>query len=269
MDLNYVVAERIAFHLPRELRYVETINARHHDSKYHTYTYVDVYVNGKRAPLDTVKTLRLVHSAFADLFNIVDLCRKQHVYLFREQYSAIMLGNHVFDMRWTAFPADRDSKVYAEYSEHADTHSGHTITHLFRLPKDDCVYCDVEHQRTIELWRRQEPPRKFAGDHMWDIINARNLGYPSVKQHVNYAAFSLLKAAHDYRSILAIPRAISQGTRINLNRDINERIESELHSVDTIQQEYSVQQTYTIRRRATAADLGIQTRRQSKRSKRT
>ncbi len=150
MDVNYLVATHIASHLPRELRYVDPKTAKFYDSRHLVYS-MGIYVWVKRIPLDIIKTLRLVHSTFANMYDIFDLYHKRHVYLFRTQYSAIMLRNHVFDMRWVAFPVDQSSQIYADWKAHDSIH----LVCLYHRSPTRCSYCDVEYQELIDTIRKR------------------------------------------------------------------------------------------------------------------
>lgn len=180
MDVARLVAECIIGHLPRDIHYIDIKTAGLYNSRDLTYSsdaYGNILASITCIPLDVIKALRLVHPTFAALFDVYDLYLNRQVDLFRTQYSAIMLGNHVFDMRWCAFPADSNNNIYRKWRVHEVYHNtthGYLASMVtYGRTKLYCDYCVLVRQELMDSLRRPLAPRKFAGDEMWDVIRLR------------------------------------------------------------------------------------------------
>ncbi len=294
MDVNYLVAKCIVSHLPRERRYIDVKTAPFYDSNilaYSTDILGDILVSVERIPLDIIKILRLLHSAFTELFDIFDLCRKRHVDLFREQYSAIMLGNHEFDMRWAVFPASRDGTIYDEWMSHQ---CSHPMSPWKRRPTV-CRYCDVEYQNYLDESRATPKPQivyRSISSAYDDRDSYFQLSYPPSDVFQNISKYDIvmdLKLAsrliswngpieRDIQTTYynPTPQATSRAVRMSshvphyIETPEGERVGMTKSLAVGIAYESIVQNTVqnTVQRRATAADLGFPTRRQAKRDKR-
>ncbi len=276
MDVNYLVVKCIANHLPRKIRYIYTNEPLFYESRRLTYTRDTrgrVVAVVKLIPLDIIKTLRLTHSSFAGIFDVFALCRKGHVDLFRSQYSAIMLRNHVFDMRWAAFPADTDSSIYDEWKSHVITHR---VMLTYQRRPTVCRYCDEEYQHYLDKWRARTKLQasyapistgidykdwyfrkltEYSPFNMFQNISKRritiDLGSVShlIPSNIPTPYYNPIKLQQvTSRAVRTSPHIqIPDGERVGMTKGLTSGIDRA--------------------RRATAADLGIPTRRQAKRDK--
>lgn len=297
MDVTRLVGECIVSHLPRKLKSIDLASAGFYESRYLCYLggdYGYIRVSVERIPLDIIKTLRLVHPTFTALLDIFDLYADHQVDLFRDQYSAIMLGNHVFDTRWCAFPQTHDSPIYKNYIQHRLTHRRLT-SRMYEFCKwscfcasNGCEYCELLHSEAkdhnLRMWQsRPQNQRRFAGDEMWDEIHARenrathdismwipsNWFMPQIEQKISRV---IRVTPHlNITSLVHTP----EGDRVGMTKTI---AYEQVHHFNEMLKKYQAKETQGLvvrndiptsvkTRKLTNADLGVPSKREQKRER--